>query len=173
MPVRPADHLSFVLGGARSGKSRYALGLAMQETPPWVYIATAQGLDDEMRARIAAHRAERGANWRTIEAPLELARAIADAFREAPVVIDCLTLWLSNLMLGGHDIDAATRAVLDALAARTAVTIAVANEVGLGIVPETPLGRAFRDKAGALNQRLAASAARVTLMVAGVPIQVK
>jgi adenosylcobinamide kinase / adenosylcobinamide-phosphate guanylyltransferase len=162
-----------VLGGARSGKSRYAQELAMTAPPPWTFIATAEAGDDEMKARIEAHRRARGDGWTTIEAPLDLAGAMARADHGAPLLVDCLTLWLSNLMLGDHDVDGAIAAFDRALDARHASTIVVANEVGLGIVPETPLGRDFRDRAGALNQRLAAKAGHVVLMVAGLPMTVK
>ena len=167
------ERFTLVLGGARSGKSRYAQTLAMASPPPWIYIATAEAGDEEMRARIEAHRRMRGDGWLTTEALVDLAGAVAEAPESVPLLIDCLTLWLSNLMLGAHDIDEAIAAFEAALGARGAPTIAVANEVGLGIVPETPLGRAFRDRAGALNQRLAAKAANVVLMVAGLPMTVK
>jgi len=165
--------LTFVIGGARSGKSRHAQSLARANLAPWVMIATAEALDEEMRERIAGHRRERGDGWVTMEAPIDLAGALTEAPAEAPVVIDCLTLWLSNLMLGGHDPDLAVTGLEVALRARRAPTIVVSNEVGLGIVPETPLGRAFRDKAGSLNQRLAARAQHVVFMVAGLPMTVK
>jgi adenosylcobinamide kinase / adenosylcobinamide-phosphate guanylyltransferase len=168
-----ASSLTLVLGGARSGKSRYALERAMQSPAPWVMIATAEALDEEMRMRIALHRQERGADWIIFEAPVDLAGAVAEAPAGAALVIDCLTLWLSNLMLGGHAIDAEIGRLDEALDARKVPTIAVANEVGLGIVPETALGRAFRDRAGSLNQHLAARATRVVLMVAGLPLTVK
>jgi len=168
-----AGRLTLVLGGARSGKSRYAQTLAMASPPPWIFIATAEAGDEEMRARIDAHRRMRGEGWLTTEAPVDLAAAVSEAPESVPLLIDCLTLWLSNLMLGDHDVDAAMAAFEHALGAREALTIAVANEVGLGIVPETPLGRAFRDRAGALNQRLAAKADSVVLMVAGLPMTVK
>jgi adenosylcobinamide kinase/adenosylcobinamide-phosphate guanylyltransferase len=161
-----------VLGGARSGKSRYAEHLITRLAPPWIYIATAQAFDDEMRSRIAEHQARRHAGWNTIEAPVDLAGAIARAAGR-PVLIDCLTLWLTNLMLGGHDIAAATAALEAALDSRTEPTVMVSNEVGLGIVPETPLGRAFRDEAGRLNQQIAARADRVLFMVAGLPMTLK
>jgi adenosyl cobinamide kinase/adenosyl cobinamide phosphate guanylyltransferase len=164
--------LTFVLGGARSGKSARAEALVTAQPPPWLYLATAQALDDEMRARIADHRARRGNNWRTVEVPLDLPDALADAGR-MPVLVDCLTLWLSNLMLGGHDVAAATDALEVALDARAAPTVLVANEVGLGIVPDNALARAFRDRAGRLNQRLALRAERVLFMVAGLPLEVK
>jgi adenosylcobinamide kinase/adenosylcobinamide-phosphate guanylyltransferase len=165
--------LTLIIGGARSGKSRYAQTLAMAMPPPWIFIATAQARDGEMAARIEAHRRTRGEGWLTTEAPVDLAGAVAEAPAGVPVLIDCLTLWLTNLMLGDHDIDAAVAAFEAALATRNAPTIAVSNEVGLGIVPDTPLGRAFRDKAGALNQRLAAKADAVFMMVAGLPMTVK
>lgn len=165
--------LTLVLGGACSGKSRYAQTLAMAMPPPWIFIATAEARDDEMAARIEAHRRARGDGWLTTEAPVDLAGAVAEAPSGVPVLIDCMTLWLTNLMLGDHDIDAAMAAFERALAVRSAPTIAVSNEVGLGIVPDTPLGRAFRDRAGALNQRLAARADAVFMMVAGLPMTVK
>ena len=144
----------------------------MAKTPPWTYIATAQALDDEMRDRIAAHQARRPNGWQTIDAPVELPEALSRQ-PGAPVLVDCLTLWLTNLMLGGHDVEAATSALEAALATRSATTVLVANEVGLGLVPETPLGRAFRDAAGLLNQRIAARAQHVRFLVAGLPLNVK
>ncbi len=162
-----------MLGGARSGKSSHAeQRLTTAHPAPWIYIATAQALDDEMRDRIAEHRRRRGDGWQTVEAPIDLAGALRTS-RETPVLVDCLTLWLTNLMLGDHDIAAATDALEAALADRTGPTILVANEVGLGIVPETKLGRLFRDEAGRLNQRIAASAGHVVLMVAGLSIAAK
>jgi adenosyl cobinamide kinase/adenosyl cobinamide phosphate guanylyltransferase len=161
-----------VLGGARSGKSRHAEHLMTEHEPPWVYIATAQAFDDEMQARIADHQSRRGAGWHTIEAPVDLAGALADA-AERPVLVDCLTLWLSNLMLAGRDTDAAFEALEISLQRRVGPSILVASEVGLGIVPETRLGRAFRDRAGLLHQRIAAQADRVLFVVAGLPMTVK
>jgi adenosylcobinamide kinase/adenosylcobinamide-phosphate guanylyltransferase len=161
-----------VLGGARSGKSRYAEQLLTRHAPPWVYVATAQAFDDEMRTRIAEHRSRRGAGWHTIEAPVDLEGSLTGV-RERPVLVDCLTLWLSNLMLTGQDIAARTEALERMLPNRTAPLVLVSNEVGLGIVPQTPLGRAFRDCAGQLNQRIAACADSVVLMVAGLPMTVK
>jgi len=166
-----SSQLTLVLGGARSGKSRHAEALVTRLPPPWTYIATAQALDDEMRARITEHRSRRTAGWRTIEAPVDLADALRDA-GDAPVLVDCLTLWLSNLMLGGADL-AGAEAALDAALRRAAPTVLVSNEVGLGIVPDNALARRFRDHAGQLHQRLAARAGRVVLMVAGLPLFVK
>ena len=166
------DRLTFVLGGARSGNSRHAEALVTAHPPPWAYIATAQAFDDEMRARIAQHRTSRAAGWRTIEAPLDLPGALADA-GSAPVLVDCLTLWLSNLMLGERDLPAAIAAFENALAGRAAPTVVVSNEVGLGIVPDNALARAFRDQAGLLHQRIAARADRVLFMAAGLPMVVK
>lgn len=166
------SHITLVLGGARSGKSRYAEQLLTRHPAPWTYIATGQAFDDEMRKRIAEHRARRRDGWQTIEAPIDIAGALAeDAAR--PAMVDCLTLWLTNLMLGGHDIAGATSALESALDRRDAPTVLVSNEVGLGIVPGTPLGRAFRDAAGLLNQRIAARADHVLFMVAGLPLTVK
>jgi adenosylcobinamide kinase/adenosylcobinamide-phosphate guanylyltransferase len=168
--------LSFVLGGARSGKSRYAEALITSLPapfgPPFAYVATAEAGDDEMAARIAVHRQRRGAQWTTIEAPRDVDGALSRCSGR-PVLIDCVTLWLSNLMLADADIETEIRAFEAALAAAAAPVVVVANEVGLGIVPEYPLGRRFRDWQGILNQRLAASADRVVLMVAGLPLAVK
>ena len=160
-----------MLGGARSGKSRYAEGLITRLPPPWLYIATAQAFDDEMQARIAEHRARRAPGWRTVEAPLALPDALRDA-GTAPVLVDCLTLWLSNLLLADADLSAAETA-LDAALGRAAPTVLVSNEVGLGIVPDNALARRFRDHAGRLHQRLAARADRVVLTVAGLPLFMK
>jgi adenosylcobinamide kinase / adenosylcobinamide-phosphate guanylyltransferase len=161
---------TLVLGGARSGKSAHAEALLTALPPPWTYVATAQGYDEEMRERIAVHRARRGAGWETVEAPLDLPAALVSG---SPVLVDCLTLWLTNLLLGGHDIAAATLALEAALAGRAAPTVLVGNEVGLGIVPENALARKFRDEAGRLHQRLAARADSVLFMVAGLPMRVK
>jgi adenosylcobinamide kinase / adenosylcobinamide-phosphate guanylyltransferase len=163
---------TLVLGGARSGKSRYAEALIEGLPPPWAYVATTEAGDDEMAARIKAHRARRGAEWCTVEAPRDLAGALAACGR-MPVLIDCLTLWLSNLMLAEADIDAEVERLETVLAAAAAPVVMVANEVGSGIVPEHPLGRRFRDLQGTLNQRLAARADRVVLMVAGLPLALK
>lgn len=164
--------VTLVLGGARSGKSKHAESIITALPAPWVYVATAQALDDEMRDRISAHRARRGAGWKTLEVPIDLAGAIATAGRR-PVLVDCLTLWLSNLLLAGHDLAAATAALESVLEARDAPTVLVANEVGLGIVPDNTLARDFRDQAGRLNQHLAARAGSVVFLVAGLPMRLK
>ena len=165
--------LTLVLGGARSGKSRHAENLVTALPPPWVYVATAEAGDAEMAERIATHRARRGANWRTVEAPHDLTTALAGAGSRVPVLVDCLTLWLSNRMLAGADVEADTAHLEIALAGRHAPVVLVSNEVGLGIVPDNALARNFRDLQGRLNQRIAARAGRVVLMVAGLPLVVK
>jgi adenosylcobinamide kinase/adenosylcobinamide-phosphate guanylyltransferase len=168
-----ATHLlTLVLGGARSGKSRYAEGLIAAVPPPWIYIATAEARDAEMAERIAQHRARRSNNWQTLEAPDDLAETLASA-PKGPVLLDCLTLWLSNRMLAEADIDAEIDRLDQALARRAAPIVLVANEVGFGIVPDNALARRFRDLQGGLNQRMAATADRVILMVAGLPLIVK
>jgi adenosylcobinamide kinase / adenosylcobinamide-phosphate guanylyltransferase len=169
----PAPRLTLVLGGARSGKSRYAESLTMGFPPPWAYVATAEPLDDEMAARIAEHRARRAADWRTIEAPRDLAAAVAGAPAGSAVLVDCLTVWLSNLMLANAEIEAESDRLDDALVQARGPIVLVSNEVGLGIVPDNALARRFRDAQGFLNQRVAGRADRVVLMVAGLPLVVK
>jgi adenosylcobinamide kinase / adenosylcobinamide-phosphate guanylyltransferase len=164
--------LTFVLGGARSGKSRYAESLIGALPPPWFYLATAAAGDDEMAERIKAHRARRAASWRTLEVPRDLTGALA-ACGNAPALVDCLTLWLSNLMLAEADVEAEVGRLEKTLQAAAAPVVLVANEVGSGIVPDHPLGRRFRDWQGIVNQRMAACADRVVLMVAGLPLVLK
>jgi adenosylcobinamide kinase / adenosylcobinamide-phosphate guanylyltransferase len=168
----PAAALTLVLGGARSGKSRYAERLIAALPPPWAYVATAEAGDREMAERIAAHRARRGTAWQTVEAPHELAGAIAGVTSTVPLLIDCLTLWLSNRILAEADLDAEVDQFERALS-RPGPVVIVANEVGSGIVPDNALARRFRDLHGSLNQRIAARAGRVILMVAGLPLTVK
>jgi adenosylcobinamide kinase/adenosylcobinamide-phosphate guanylyltransferase len=164
--------VTLVLGGARSGKSRHAEGLAIAAGPA-LYVATAQAWDAEMAARIAEHQARRGPGWTAVEAPLDLAGCLAGPLGPArAVLVDCLTLWVSNLMHAERDVAAETDRLLAALPAAVPV-IFVSNEVGLGIVPDNALARAFRDHAGCLHQQLAAKADRVLLMVAGLPVTVK
>lgn len=163
--------ITLVLGGARSGKTRHALGLAEALPGPLRYIATAEALDGEMAERIARHQAERGPRWTTLEAPLDLAGALAQA--GGPALVDCLTLWLSNLMLAGRDVDAEAEHLVAALRAAAHPVILVSNEVGLGIVPDNALAREFRDRAGRLNQAVAAAAGRVVFIAAGLPLVLK
>jgi len=166
--------VTLVLGGARSGKSRYAEALVEAAAPEALYVATGEALDDEMRARIAQHRAHRGPRWATIEEPLALAPLLAGAARAArAILVDCLTLWLSNLMLAGREPGAEIEALLAALPALGGPVVMVANEVGLGIVPENALARAFRDHAGRLNRDIAAAADRVVFIAAGLPLVLK
>ncbi|GAB4236084.1 MAG: bifunctional adenosylcobinamide kinase/adenosylcobinamide-phosphate guanylyltransferase [Methyloligellaceae bacterium] len=169
-----AAHLTLVLGGARSGKSRYAESLAANHAGPRRYIATARADDDEMAARIETHRARRGEDWETIEAPADLPGAVARAgVAGSFVLVDCLTLWLSNLILADKDIGAETQRLIAALEGAAGRTVLVSNEVGLGIVPQTRLGRLFRDEAGLLNQRIAQIADEVILIAAGLPLTLK
>jgi adenosylcobinamide kinase/adenosylcobinamide-phosphate guanylyltransferase len=165
--------LILVLGGARSGKSRHAERLMGEYAPPWTYIATAEALDDEMGERIAQHRARRDERWQTIEAARALADAVRNAPADQPLLIDCLTLWLSNRLLANADLDRDISALSEVLALRTAATIVVANEVGLGIVPDNALARRFRDAAGKANQMLAAQADRVEFVAAGLALRLK
>jgi len=166
--------LILVLGGARSGKSRYAERTIEAAAGFGLYLATAEVADADMAARVAEHRARRGPTWSTIEEPLEIARRIEhEARSDRPILVDCLTLWLSNLMHADRDSDAETERLLAAIARGHGSVVLVANEVGLGIVPETALGRAFRDQAGRLNQGVAAMADRVVFVAAGLPMLLK
>lgn len=175
----PLPPVSLVLGGARSGKSTHAEKLAtgsLHGAAPRaaVYVATAQAGDVEMATRIMAHRARRGGNWTTVEEPLKLDEALASAAGQGqPMLVDCLTLWLSNLMMDERDLDEATDDLLRTLDHLAVPVVFVSNEVGLGIVPDTPLGRAFRDAQGRLNMRMAERADRVILMTAGLPLTLK
>lgn len=163
-----------VLGGARSGKSRYAQARAEALDGDLVYIATAQPLDDEMEDRIARHRADRGARWSTLDVPLDLTAAIrAQAAPGRVLLVDCLTLWTSNLMFAERDLDAETEALATAVAEARGPLILVANEVGLGIVPDNALARRFRDAAGRINQSVAAAANEVQFLAAGLPLRLK
>jgi len=173
LPDRDGPSLTFLLGGARSGKSAHAEKLITALPAPWTYIATAQSYDEEMAERIALHRSRRGEGWSTVDAPLDLAAALRAVPDNWPVLVDCLTLWLSNHMLAEHDLDALSSELEGVLSAPRGPWFVVSNEVGLGIVPDNPLGRRFRDAQGRLNQRVAAAADRVLFMVAGIPMQVK
>ena len=166
--------LTLVLGGARSGKSRHAEGvITASAPPPWIYVATAQALDAEMTERIGHHRARRGSGWDAIEAPHDLAGAIGNVLPDAALLVDCLTLWLTNRMLAEADIETETAALEKALGRRRGPTVMVSNEVGSGVVPDNALARRFADLQGRLNQRIAAHADRVVLVVAGLPLTVK
>jgi adenosylcobinamide kinase/adenosylcobinamide-phosphate guanylyltransferase len=165
---------TLILGGARSGKTSRALALAESTGHKRCYIATAQACDAEMSARIANHQAERGAGWRTLEAPLDLAGAVTEAAEDSDVVlIDCLTLWLSNLMHHGRNIAEETTGLIAALNAATVPVIVVSNEVGMSIVPENRMAREFRDAQGRLNQQTAAAAEIVELVAAGLSLKLK
>ena len=163
-----------VLGGARSGKSAFAERLVAETGLSRHYIATGRAWDDEMRARIAKHRDDRGNGWETHEEPLALAARIADVARkDRAVLIDCLTLWVTNLLLSGRDIGAAAEELTAAMARARGPLILVSNEVGWGIVPENALARRFRDEAGFVNQRIAAAVHEVQLIAAGLPLRLK
>ena len=170
--------LALILGGARSGKSRYGLGLAARCPAPRFFVATCQPRDAEMEARIEAHQRERGSDWATREVPLKLAAALGEAQNHyGVVVVDCLTMWVSNLLLKENaspgSIQTAGENLISTLAQTAAPTILVSNEVGWGIVPDNPLARQFRDQAGWLHQRLAQVADLVVLVVAGIPVLIK
>ena len=166
--------VTLVLGGARSGKSGYAEMLVAGASASAVYVATAEAGDAEMAGRIAAHRAGRSESWRTIEVPLDLASAIAEhASPGQPILVDCLTLWLSNLMGAGRIVEHESEMLCAALRDASGPVVLVANEVGLGLVPDSELGRAFRDAAGHLNQAVAAIADRVVFVAAGLPLVLK
>jgi adenosylcobinamide kinase/adenosylcobinamide-phosphate guanylyltransferase len=166
--------VTLVLGGARSGKSGFAERITVAHPRGCLYLATAEIGDAEMAERVRRHQARREAHWRTIEAPLEIAPAIvAETEQGAAVLVDCLTLWLSNLMGGGRDPDRETDALVRALGQAGGPVVFVANEVGLGIVPDNALARAFRDHAGRLNQRIADVANSVFFVAAGLPLRLK
>jgi adenosylcobinamide kinase/adenosylcobinamide-phosphate guanylyltransferase len=161
------------MGGARSGKSAHAEALIETKPAPWLYVATAQAFDDEMEERIAAHRARRGDDWRTVDAPHDLAEALNASEDGMPVLVDCLTLWLSNRMLAEAHIERECASLADMLSKPRGPWVVVSNEVGLGIVPDNALARRFRDEAGRLNRQIAAAADEVLFMVAGLPMKVK
>jgi adenosylcobinamide kinase/adenosylcobinamide-phosphate guanylyltransferase len=179
-PLHPpaATESILVIGACKSGKSRHALALAAALAPPRkLFVATCVPRDDEMHQRVARHQAERGPEWRTLEEPLGLAEAIRAHSGEADLIlVDCLTLWLSNLMLAEESLAGLDRRLDELVAALRAArcpVILVSNEVGAGIVPENRLARRFRDAAGMMNQTIAAGVDRVTWVVAGIPVTVK
>jgi adenosylcobinamide kinase / adenosylcobinamide-phosphate guanylyltransferase len=176
--TKGSGRLTLVLGGARSGKSRHAETLVRAAgPPPWTYVATAEALDTEMEERIAAHRAARGAQWATIDAPHELASTLRRLWQDptlpSAVLVDCLTLWVSNRLLAGAELDAESTDLVEALAGAAVPLVVVSNEVGFGIVPDNALSRRFRDAAGRLHQMVAERADEVVLVAAGLPLRLK
>jgi adenosylcobinamide kinase/adenosylcobinamide-phosphate guanylyltransferase len=166
--------VTLVLGGARSGKSSFAERIAVTHPRGCAYLATAEIGDAEMEERVRKHQARRAAHWRTVEVPLELAAAlVAETEQGAAVLVDCLTLWLSNLMAAGRDPEAEIEGLIRALGQAGGPVVFVSNEVGLGIVPDNALARAFRDHAGRMNQRLAEVSNTVFFVAAGLPLQLK
>jgi len=165
---------TFILGGARSGKSRFAENLITTSGLERHYIATGRAWDDEMQARIDQHRSDRGPSWTTHEEPLDLTERLTAIDAEGrAILVDCLTLWLTNLMMEGRDIAAQSAALAAFLPHVKARLVIVSNEVGLGIVPENRMAREFRDQAGRLHQMIAASAADVYFVAAGLPLKMK
>ena len=165
---------TFVLGGARSGKSAFAEGLVLKSGLSPVYVATGRAADGEMKERIARHRERRGDGWRTVEEPLDLTGVLQrNAGSASAVLVDCLTLWLTNLMMEGRDVEAETARLAGVLPSLPGLVVLVSNEVGLGIVPDNAMARAFRDHAGRLHQQIAAMADEVYFMAAGLPLKMK
>jgi adenosylcobinamide kinase/adenosylcobinamide-phosphate guanylyltransferase len=174
MTARSPASLTLVLGGARSGKSRYAEALCLEAGGEPVYLATSQPLDTEMAARVARHRAERDQRWRTVEEPLALAERLAElAAPERIVLVECLTLWLTNLMVAERDVAAESAGLIRLLPGLAGPVVMVSNEVGQGIMPANAMAREFVDHAGRLHQAIARAADRVVLLVAGLPVVVK
>jgi adenosylcobinamide kinase / adenosylcobinamide-phosphate guanylyltransferase len=166
--------ITLILGGARSGKSSFAETRVAQASPSRLYLATATAGDGEMADRIVRHRERRGEGWETLEEPLDLIGVLrAHTRADRPVLVDCLTLWLTNLMIAESDIDADISRLCDGLAGLSGPVVFVSNEVGLGIVPDNAMARAFRDHAGRLHQTLAASASEVYFVAAGLPLKMK
>ncbi len=161
--------LTLVLGGAASGKSRFAENFVIQSGLPRSYLATAQAFDDEMRDKIKQHQIDRGPNWVTTEVPIDLPNAVMNQPKDNIILIDCLTLWLTNLMLSDADCDKAAQALFSAIETQTTPVIAVSNEVGHSVIPETSLGRRFQRAQGRLNAQVAAQADLVVMVTAGLP----
>ncbi len=167
------QNLTLVLGGANSGKSAFAEGLVLATHLSPVYIATMQPWDEEGTAKVEAHRLQRGPHWRTVEEPLHLGPVLTTVTEAEAVLIDCATLWLTNHLMAEHDLDAAGDMLLADLAACPAPVVIVSNEVGMGIVPDNAMARAFRTAQGRLNQRLATRADAVFAVMAGLPLRLK
>lgn len=165
--------LTLVIGGAASGKSRFAENLVISSERPRAYIATAQAFDDEMKAKIAKHKTQRGAHWDNYEDPLTPWNALANIGDANAVLLDCATLWLSNTLLGEHDLAAAKAKLFVSLKEFHGPIVIVTNEVGQGVVPDNILARAFRQQQGELNQQLAALSDLVVLVTAGLPLPLK
>ncbi len=169
----PLPHLTLVLGGAASGKSAFAESLVLLASDAPTYIATAQVFDDEMAEKIRLHKKSRGAGWTTIEAPIDVAAPLSAAKSGEVILLDCATLWLTNVILADHDVAAHAATLLDALAHCAAPVVVVSNEVGQGIVPDNALSHKFRNAQGRLNQQLAAQADLVVAVMAGLPLPLK
>ena len=168
------EKVVLITGGARSGKSRYAESRVAAFPAPWIYFATAQAGDEEMVERIRQHQARRSSQWRTVEEPLCLVDALKENEHSCGArLVDCLTLWLSNLMGSQRDVAVEIDRLCQYLAGTTTPVVLVSNEVGMGIVPANPQARQFRDHSGRLNQAVAELAAEVILMVSGLPVGVK
>ena len=176
MPEPGDKSFVFVVGGARSGKSSFAMKLAGSSGSPRLYIATAEALDGEMEGRIRKHREERGGGWETLEEPREVSGRIEEAKGYAVVLIDCLTLWLTNLLMAGLDDGAVAKEVdrfISACALSPSKIVAVSNEVGLGLVPDNPLSRRFRDLSGTMNRMVAGAATQAYFVASGIPLKMK
>ena len=165
--------LSLVVGGAASGKSRFAESLCVQSARSKIYLATAQIYDDEMAQKVFSHLAQRGDDWQTIETPVNVASALEKVRSDNVILLDCATLWLTNVILGEYDLEAETAELLSAISSCPAPIVIVSNEVGQGIVPDNALSRKFRNAQGQLNQTLAAQAGLVVAVMAGLPLVLK
>ena len=161
--------LTFVLGGASSGKSAFAEGLVVATDAPRVYVATSQVYDDEMAAKVRDHVAARGGDWHTIEEPLDMAKALGRVQADQVVLLDCASMWLTNHMMVEHDLAAETEAFISSLVACEGRVVVVSNEVGMGIVPDNALARRFRVAQGKLNQKLAEASDLAVFVIAGLP----
>lgn len=171
--MKSLPSLTLVLGGAASGKSKFAESLCDASGMAKIYIATSQIFDSEMAEKVAKHLAQRGSGWTTIEAPVDVASALSEATKNDVVLLDCATLWLTNVMLGSFDLEVETEKLLDALLACKAPVVIVSNEVGQGIVPDNALSRKFRNAQGQLNQTIAAKTDLVVAVMAGLPLVLK